>query len=144
MVLILFHERILEKFTRYVCKRKTSPLSPCVESACEMLRFSHNERKNYRVTFISGGKSRPTLAHKFTNHARLCVKFTRHIIILVLIIHVIIFSNVIGAALATLFFSLIILQRGNRTVDCNQTTVIGQLKRPVIFNTFSQIHQSQN
>ena len=144
MVLILFHERILEKFTRYVCKRKTSPLSPCVESACEMLRFSHNERKNYRVTFISGGKSRPTLAHKFTNHARLCVKFTRHIIILVLIIHVIIFSNVIGAALATLFFSLIILQRGNRTVDCNQTTVIGHLKRPVIFNTFSQIHQSQN
>ena len=99
MVLILFHERILEKFKRYVCKRKTSPLSPCVESACE--RFSRNERKNYRITFISGGKSRPTLAHKFTNHARLSVKFTRHIIILVLIIHVIIFSNVIGAALAT-------------------------------------------
>ena len=104
MVLILFHERILEKFKRYVCKRKTSPLSPCVESACEMLRFSRDERKNYRVTFISGGKSRPTSAHKFTNHACLSVKFTRHIIILVLIIHVIIFSNVIGAALATLFF----------------------------------------
>ena len=85
-------------------QKETSPLSPCVESACEMLRFSRNERKNYRVTFISGGKSRPTSAHKFTNHARLSVKFTRHIIILVLIIHVIIFSNVIGAALATLCF----------------------------------------
>ena len=34
--------------------------------------------KDLRVTYISGGQSRPTLVHKLTNHARLSVKFMRH------------------------------------------------------------------
>ena len=41
--------------------------------------FSRNERRNWWVTYISGGKSCPTLIHKFTNHARLSLKFTFHI-----------------------------------------------------------------
>ena len=48
----------------------------------KLLIFSRNERGNWRVTYISGGKSRPTLVHKFTNHARLSLKFTLHILIL--------------------------------------------------------------
>ena len=53
----------------------------CVQGYWEILIFSRNERGNWRVTYISGGKSRLTLVHKFTNHARLSVKFTLHILI---------------------------------------------------------------
>ena len=35
-------------------------------------------KKNSRVTYISGGRSRPTLDQKFTTHPRLSVKFTAH------------------------------------------------------------------
>ena len=71
------------KNSRVTCrKRKPSNLFFCVQGYWEILIFSRNERGNWRVTYISGGKSRPTLVHKFTNHARLSLKFTLHILIL--------------------------------------------------------------
>ena len=42
-------------------------------------------KEENRVNYISGGKSRLTLDHRFTNHVRLSVKFTPHILILALI-----------------------------------------------------------
>ena len=43
------------------------------------------KENNSRVTYISEGKLRFVLDHKFTNHARLSVKFTpRHILFLAL------------------------------------------------------------
>ena len=39
-------------------------------------------KEENRVNYISGGKSRLTLDHRFTNHVRLFVKFTPHILIL--------------------------------------------------------------
>ena len=44
-----------------------------------------------------------------------------------------------------LYFSLItdILYSCNRTVGCNRTPVIGQLKQPIIISPLSQIYQSQ-
>ena len=84
-VLILFHTRILEKFTLHVYKGKTSNLPSCVQGFWKNLRFPRNERWNSRVTYISGGQSRLTLDHGFTNRVRLSVKFTPRILILALI-----------------------------------------------------------
>ena len=44
-ILILFHARILEKFTRNVFKGKTSNLSDCVQGFWEISRFLRNERR---------------------------------------------------------------------------------------------------
>ena len=81
-VLILFHTRILEKFTLHVYKGKTSNLPSCAQGFWKNLRFPRNERWNSRVTYISGGQSRLTLDHGFTNRVRLSVKFTPRILIL--------------------------------------------------------------
>ena len=43
-VLILFHTRILEKFTLHVYKGKTSNLPSCVQGFWKNLRFPRNER----------------------------------------------------------------------------------------------------
>ena len=55
--------------------------------------------------------------------------------------------NVIGAA-AALFFTNhsveYVMGWCNRTVGCNWTPKMGQLKQPIIFSPFSQIHQPQN
>ena len=61
-------------------KGKTSNISPCVEGFWKILRISRDERRNSRVTYVSGGKLRLTLNHKFTNHARFSVKFTRQVL----------------------------------------------------------------
>ena len=64
-----------------------------------------------------------------------------------LIITITIFSNAIGA-LAALFFHLSFCTafngQRNRTVGCNHTPVIGQLKQSIILSPLSQIHQSQS
>ena len=49
-------------------KGKTSNLSSRVERFWKILRISRDERRNSGVTYISVGKSRLTLNHKFTNH----------------------------------------------------------------------------
>ena len=69
--MISFHARILGQFTRHVY---------CKQHFREILRFSQNERK--LVMYISGGKSILTPVHKFTNHSRFSVNFTRHVLIL--------------------------------------------------------------
>ena len=54
-------------------------------------------------------------------------------------------SNVIGA-LAALFFTThdtIVIGQCIRTIGCNQTPVIGQLKQPIILSPLSKT-QSQN
>ena len=61
-------------------KGKTSNISPCLEGFWKILRISRDERRNSRVTYVSGGKLRLTLNHKFTNHARFSVKFTRQVL----------------------------------------------------------------
>ena len=43
------------------------------------LMFSRKGRRNWRVTYISGGKLRPSCVHRFSNHARLSAKVTLHI-----------------------------------------------------------------
>ena len=44
-----------------------------------MLRFPRTERKQSRVMYTVEGKSHLTLFHKFTNQARVSVKFPCHI-----------------------------------------------------------------
>ena len=80
--LIVFCARTFWKNSRFTF-RKGKPSSLCsVLCFREILMFSRNERRNWWVTYISGGKSRPTLVHKFTNHARLSLKFTFHVSVL--------------------------------------------------------------
>ena len=77
-MLISFQVRFLDKFTRHVNERGTSNLSSCIKVFREIMRFSRVERRQLWVTFTLGGKSHLKLVHKFTNQARLSVKFTCH------------------------------------------------------------------
>ena len=80
--LIVFCARTFWKNSRFTF-RKGKPSSLCSVLCFRwILMFSWNERRNWWVTYISGGKSRPTLVHKFTNHARLSLKFTFHVSVL--------------------------------------------------------------
>ena len=71
--LITFHARMPEKFTRYAYKRENSTLSSCSEGFWKILRFSRNEFKSHGSRKFQEVRSRLTLVHKFTNHARLSV-----------------------------------------------------------------------
>ena len=50
---------------------RTNPRKNQLQISLFVYKVSGKERRNSEVTRISGGKSRLSLVHKFTNHARL-------------------------------------------------------------------------
>ena len=53
----------------------------------EILRLTQNVRKEFMNPLFLGRKSYIMLVHKFMNQSSLSVKFTRHVLIMALIIH---------------------------------------------------------